>query len=102
MMNINTKNVNNLISYLKDTKLSDTSKIGKREHKKIQQIILELNTREEKIVTEKRLLYNSMFCICPNCNTSIEREYQSYCDRCGQKLKWGSLKKISIKIHISK
>lgn len=28
------------------------------------------------------------FPICPHCKMTIEREYQAYCDRCGQKLKW--------------
>lgn len=28
------------------------------------------------------------FPVCPRCNTTIEREYQAYCDRCGQCLKW--------------
>lgn len=31
---------------------------------------------------------------CPNCKITMEREYQRYCDRCGQKLKWQSMKKI--------
>ena len=26
--------------------------------------------------------------ICPRCSISIDREYQDYCDRCGQKLAW--------------
>lgn len=26
--------------------------------------------------------------VCPNCTITLEREYQSYCDRCGQKLAW--------------
>lgn len=34
------------------------------------------------------------FWICPNCKCTFEREYQSYCDRCGQRLKWPSLRKI--------
>lgn len=25
---------------------------------------------------------------CPRCLLTIEREYQSYCDRCGQALNW--------------
>ena len=28
------------------------------------------------------------FPICPRCNTTMEREYQAYCDRCGQALDW--------------
>lgn len=26
------------------------------------------------------------FAVCPRCRCSIEREYQAFCDRCGQKL----------------
>ena len=26
------------------------------------------------------------FPICPQCGSSMEREYQNYCDRCGQRL----------------
>ena len=26
--------------------------------------------------------------ICPRCKVSMEREYQFYCDRCGQALDW--------------
>lgn len=26
--------------------------------------------------------------ICPRCSLSLERDYQSFCDRCGQKLSW--------------
>lgn len=26
--------------------------------------------------------------ICPQCHITMEREYQAFCDRCGQKLDW--------------
>ncbi|MBR5782916.1 MAG: hypothetical protein IKY33_01675 [Clostridia bacterium] len=26
--------------------------------------------------------------VCPHCSCTMEREYQSYCDRCGQALSW--------------
>lgn len=26
--------------------------------------------------------------VCPRCDNSLDREYQAYCDRCGQKLGW--------------
>ena len=26
--------------------------------------------------------------VCPNCRLTLEREYQNYCDRCGQHLDW--------------
>lgn len=28
------------------------------------------------------------YCVCPGCKCTFEREYQSFCDRCGQKLAW--------------
>lgn len=28
------------------------------------------------------------FPICPRCRTTLEREYQTFCDRCGQHLDW--------------
>lgn len=33
------------------------------------------------------------YCVCPSCNRTFEREYQNYCDRCGQKLAWNCYKK---------
>ena len=35
--------------------------------------------------------YNPSFAtfpVCPRCHCNLEREYQSFCDRCGQKLGW--------------
>lgn len=28
------------------------------------------------------------FPICPRCGSAMDREYQSFCDRCGQRLGW--------------
>lgn len=28
------------------------------------------------------------FPVCPSCAITLEREYQAYCDRCGQRLEW--------------
>ncbi|MCD8342517.1 MAG: hypothetical protein LUC87_10325 [Clostridiales bacterium] len=28
------------------------------------------------------------YCICPRCGAVLEREYQGYCDGCGQRLDW--------------
>lgn len=28
------------------------------------------------------------FAVCPRCDITLEREYQAYCDRCGQCLEW--------------
>ena len=34
--------------------------------------------------------------VCPRCRLTMEREYMSYCDRCGQCLGWKDFKKASI------
>ncbi len=34
--------------------------------------------------------------VCPRCKTTLEREYQSYCDRCGQFLNWDKFDKALI------
>ncbi len=26
--------------------------------------------------------------VCPRCSITLEREYQAFCDRCGQRLDW--------------
>lgn len=33
---------------------------------------------------------HSVYAVCPRCEITIEREYQSFCDRCGQRLDWNS------------
>lgn len=35
---------------------------------------------------------------CPRCQITMEREFQSFCDRCGQKLSWDSY--LSVKVII--
>lgn len=52
----------------------------------------ELSYRLPKTVTEA-IFFKShdgfdAYPICPTCKVSFEREFQSYCDRCGQKLDW--------------
>ena len=39
---------------------------------------------------------NMAFSVCPRCRTPLEREYQSYCDRCGQALDWKRFKKALV------
>lgn len=36
--------------------------------------------------------------ICPRCGSSMEREYVSYCDRCGQALDWSQLSLAAIRL----
>lgn len=45
--------------------------------------------REPLAVTEILLLPNGdAFFVCPRCKITLERAYQSYCDRYGQCLDW--------------
>lgn len=34
--------------------------------------------------------------ICPRCGKTMDREYQSYCDRCGQALDWKGFSKAVV------
>ncbi|MBQ8202947.1 MAG: helix-turn-helix transcriptional regulator [Clostridia bacterium] len=60
----------------------------------------EYNIIESKPVT--KIFWNrkmgdlGYFPICPNCNITLEREYQAYCDRCGAKLSWKQYDKAEI------
>lgn len=38
----------------------------------------------------------SMYAVCPRCRVTMEREYQSYCDRCGQCLGWASFGRAAV------
>ena len=37
-----------------------------------------------------------IFPVCPQCGSAMEREYQSYCDRCGQRLGWREISRAQI------
>ena len=40
-------------------------------------------------VTEIRVHWNyDSYSVCPRCKATMEREYQAFCDRCGQRLDW--------------
>ena len=36
------------------------------------------------------------FPVCPQCGITMEREYQTYCDRCGQCLSWKGFSKAAV------
>ena len=36
---------------------------------------------------------DSIYYYCPRCNITLERDYQAFCDRCGQKLDWRRIDK---------
>ncbi len=39
---------------------------------------------------------DTTFPICPRCGITMEREYQAYCDRCGQALSWKGFRTATI------
>lgn len=49
-----------------------------------------------KIHTFPLMAGSPSFPICPQCGQALEREYLDYCNCCGQRLSWGSLKKATI------
>lgn len=34
------------------------------------------------------LLHGDSYPICPRCDSTVDREYMNFCDRCGQHLGW--------------
>lgn len=40
----------------------------------------------------RRICYGrKVYPVCPRCACGIDREYTAFCDRCGQRLGWGTL-----------
>ena len=55
-----------------------------------------LSYRTKMNVTEIRKLESSCYPVCPRCNMTFEREYQAYCDRCGQALGWNGFSNATV------
>ena len=52
-------------------------------------LLLSLSYRIPLIVKEIKILGSSgEFAACPKCKETVDREYMSFCDRCGQHLDW--------------
>ena len=47
-------------------------------------------------ITEMWVGRRERFYICPRCRVTLEREFMSYCDRCGQCLDWKQYRRASI------
>ncbi len=43
-----------------------------------------------------RLKNGEMYPVCPRCHYLLDREYQRYCDYCGQALGWKGFSKVPI------
>lgn len=48
----------------------------------------ELAYRIPRKIQAKRVLGEYALPICPQCQNTLNREFQRYCDRCGQNLSW--------------
>ena len=66
-----------------------------------QLILTALSYRFKMRVTEMRMYNDSIYgetgyYVCPRCKVTMEREFQSYCDRCGQALDWKGYSKVKV------
>jgi len=43
-----------------------------------------------------RFPFGLAFPVCPGCGITLEREYQRYCDRCGQSLSWKRFSRATV------
>lgn len=50
----------------------------------------------EKIMIQAYAYQYDIYYICPRCKVGLERDFQSYCDRCGQRLDWKDYKKAKM------
>lgn len=56
-----------------------------------------LSYRQPLEVTHMLLFENGdCFPVCPKCGITLDREYMSYCDRCGQCLKWKEYRQATV------
>lgn len=55
--------------------------------------------RNPMVVNKILIFYNCYgetgYYVCPRCEVSLERDFVSYCDRCGQALDWKQYKKAT-------
>jgi ferredoxin len=60
--------------------------------------ILQRISYRKPMVVHSGVIYKnkSFYAKCPKCNQTIEREFQSYCDGCGQCLDWCKFDNINI------
>ena len=47
-------------------------------------------------VTKVIAFTSTTYPVCPRCDLSLDREYMSFCDRCGQRLNWDYLEHAKV------
>lgn len=50
----------------------------------------------EVMVYKSAWMSETGYYVCPRCHITLEREFMSFCDRCGQSLDWRNYKKATI------
>lgn len=56
--------------------------------KRVKRIKQQLRYREKMFVTDSVKMSGTDFAKCPRCDGIMGKDFQSYCDRCGQALSW--------------
>ena len=71
-----------------------TGAVKEKRRTKRRQHIVPSDYRTPMQIVQVRIFWNNnAFYVCPRCQVTLEREFQSYCDRCGQCLNWRGRKK---------
>ena len=55
-----------------------------------------LSYRSKLQVREVMQRSDGAYYLCPRCGISLDRDFQSYCDRCGQRLDWAGYRKARV------
>ena len=74
-----------------ETKMINTKDIQLSDNERKLGFILNAVSYRTALPVTKVILYsNDKFCypMCPRCKISMDRDYMSFCDHCGQKLNW--------------
>ena len=55
-----------------------------------------LSYRAKARIREVVRLRDGGYYLCPRCRTSLDRDFQNFCDRCGQHLEWAGYRKARV------
>lgn len=66
--------------------------------------VLELfaSFRSGMLINEALVLGEYIYYRCPRCCVTLDRDFVSYCDRCGQKLDWTKYKSVKLSYPLHK
>ncbi len=85
------RNMGNIIRNRVQPKLFTVEKLCNGLEVTPNELLLEKRSKQtpKKVTMVKALCSGgSYYPVCPGCQITLEREYQNYCDRCGQRLDW--------------